>query len=180
MTTTDLRIIRTEQELRQSLEKLMATIRFSKISVNQVCESAAVHRTTFYKHFHDKQELLHHYLEHALPSVDSVDFNRMIITPYELFHEIFTQQFNDLIKFQYTDQHFYDVFTPYVLDYFTDIFDRADVRAKVPNDLLANMFGGELFSQLYWRLIHHKHLTLQEMDRNFLKISKIPEICGLA
>lgn len=54
----DLRIRRTYKLLFESLLSLLSENNFEDISVTDICENAMVHRTTFYKHFEDKHQLL--------------------------------------------------------------------------------------------------------------------------
>lgn len=54
----DLRTRRTEAHLRRALVALMAERGYDGISVVDVCERAMVHRTTFYKHYAGKGDLL--------------------------------------------------------------------------------------------------------------------------
>lgn len=59
----DLRIKRTRKLLCISLMDLMQTKSFEKLSVNDICEKAMVHRATFYNHFNDKNDLLNYALD---------------------------------------------------------------------------------------------------------------------
>ncbi|PJO45423.1 TetR/AcrR family transcriptional regulator, partial [Lysinibacillus xylanilyticus] len=56
----DLRIRRTHKLLWESLFELMTQSKqkYSSITINQICDRAMVHRTTFYQHFEDKNALL--------------------------------------------------------------------------------------------------------------------------
>lgn len=54
----DLRIRRTYKLLTESLLDLLSENKFEDISVTDICENAMIHRTTFYKHFEDKYQLL--------------------------------------------------------------------------------------------------------------------------
>jgi AcrR family transcriptional regulator len=56
--TTDPRIRRTRQLLRQSLVTLLESKDFDKISVQDIAEAATVNRVTFYDHYSDKFALL--------------------------------------------------------------------------------------------------------------------------
>src|SRR6266571_9432163 len=56
----DLRIRRTQKLLWEALITLMAQQDFEAISVKDICDQAMVHRTTFYKHYEDKYDLLMH------------------------------------------------------------------------------------------------------------------------
>lgn len=54
----DLRIRRTIKLLTDALFSLLEEKTFDEISVNEICERAMIHRTTFYKHFEDKYHLV--------------------------------------------------------------------------------------------------------------------------
>jgi AcrR family transcriptional regulator len=54
----DLRVRRTRKLLWEALLAEMSERRFDDITVNDVCQRAMVHRTTFYKHYPDKYALL--------------------------------------------------------------------------------------------------------------------------
>lgn len=58
MNPNDLRVIKTKRALSESLFNLLSEKLFSAITVNMICDKALVHRTTFYKHFYDKYDLL--------------------------------------------------------------------------------------------------------------------------
>ena len=63
MNDKDLRVIKTKKALTSSLYALLEIEPFSSITVHKICENAGIHRTTFYKHFYDKYELLVYLLE---------------------------------------------------------------------------------------------------------------------
>lgn len=54
----DLRVQRTRKFLWEALLSLLEEKSFEQISITDICTRAMVHRTTFYKHYQDKTELL--------------------------------------------------------------------------------------------------------------------------
>lgn len=54
----DLRVRRTQKLLWEALMALLAEQELEAISVTNICDRAMVHRTTFYKHYEDKYDLL--------------------------------------------------------------------------------------------------------------------------
>src|SRR5215469_10229269 len=54
----DLRIRRTHKLLWEALMAELSERTFEEITVTDICERAMVHRTTFYKHYEDKYDLL--------------------------------------------------------------------------------------------------------------------------
>ncbi len=59
----DLRILKTEKLLKESLLELLKTNSLKDISVTEICEKAFVNRVTFYDHFNNKEELLNSIIE---------------------------------------------------------------------------------------------------------------------
>ena len=59
----DLRQRKTRRLLVEALAQLLVEKPFQELSVVDICGRAMVHRTTFYAHFNDKQELLRYLLE---------------------------------------------------------------------------------------------------------------------
>ncbi len=59
----DLRVRRTKKLLIEALMSLLQEMAFEKISVNDICERAMVHRATFYNHFSDKADLFNYALD---------------------------------------------------------------------------------------------------------------------
>ena len=88
MRKMDIRVIRTYDQLIASLIKLLAEKSFEELSVSEICDTAQVHRATFYKHFDDKYEFLNFCFDNelskinfevptALPTVESIKENFM-------------------------------------------------------------------------------------------------------
>lgn len=64
----DLRQKRSKRHLSDALLSLMEERPFREISVVDICDRAMVHRTTFYAHFEDKNDLFRYVLEEMLKS----------------------------------------------------------------------------------------------------------------
>lgn len=60
----DLRIERTYRSLCTAFTELLAERAYEDVTVSDLCERAMIRRTTFYKHFADKQEFLAFYVRH--------------------------------------------------------------------------------------------------------------------
>ena len=99
MRKMDIRVIRTQEQLIGSLIKLLADKSFEDLSVSEICDTAQVHRATFYKHFNDKYEFLNFCFDNelskisfdvpkALPTVENIKENFMffIKTTFEFIY----------------------------------------------------------------------------------------------
>lgn len=61
--TEDLRVQRTRKLLRQALFELTAEKGFAAVTIRDITERAMVNRSTFYRHYLDKHDLLNQYLD---------------------------------------------------------------------------------------------------------------------
>lgn len=66
---TDRRVRYTIIALKDALVVLMKNNHISKISVKSICEQADINRSTFYAHFKDQYDLLHHIEREALDNI---------------------------------------------------------------------------------------------------------------
>ncbi|MGX0237854.1 TetR/AcrR family transcriptional regulator [Staphylococcus hominis] len=81
MNNQDLRVQRTKKALITTFSDLLETKSFDNITIQDLCEKANVRRSTFYRHFNDKYDLLNHIvgtlIEYFrtlhLPEIDSKD-----------------------------------------------------------------------------------------------------------
>ena len=69
MRKIDIRVIRTYEQLTASLVSLLKTKTFEDLSVSEICDTADVHRATFYKHFNDKYEFLNFCFDNELAKI---------------------------------------------------------------------------------------------------------------
>src|SRR5699024_12351052 len=74
----DLLVINTKRALSKSFYELLEKQSFSTITVNQICNEALAHRTTFYKHFYDKYDLLIYLITYLMKGYFSIDFKERI------------------------------------------------------------------------------------------------------
>lgn len=87
---TDLRIRRTQKLLIDAIMSLLKEKSFNDIHISDICEKAMVHRTTFYKHFEDKYDLLNHAMNNLLENFEKkiLEFNE-IKEPRQYYVDLF-------------------------------------------------------------------------------------------
>lgn len=66
MAKTDLRIIKTLKQIDCALLDSLKVCPFHKITVEMLCKNALINRSTFYKYYLDKYDLLEKYLRKTL------------------------------------------------------------------------------------------------------------------
>lgn len=66
MAKEDLRVVKTLESIDRALLENLKTTPFGKITVDAICKSARINRTTFYKHYRDKYDLMENYMNRTL------------------------------------------------------------------------------------------------------------------
>ena len=86
----------TKTLLKQALISLLETKNIQKISIKEICETAELNRTTFYKHYNNEYELLDDLCADALKSLINTILNSLPISINGMLQIIYTER--DKIK----------------------------------------------------------------------------------
>lgn len=85
----DLRIRRTHKLLSNSLMSLLTEKSFEDIRISDICDRAMVHRTTFYKHFEDKYQLLDCLLRDLIEDFEKESLKTPADDPKQYYSNLF-------------------------------------------------------------------------------------------
>jgi AcrR family transcriptional regulator len=145
--------------------------KYSSITINQICDRAMVHRTTFYKHFEDKDALLtfgfKQYQEEALiaPLLDRLTKPFQAMEQF-LHHEeigkilesqMGDKQFNNFIHYQTREMKKQE----------NQELNRICKSHTIPNELIIEFYSGVITTLSTWWLQNRKSVSAEEMDRYF-------------
>lgn len=158
----DLRTKRTYQFLKNALLELLTKKPFDEIKVNDICNVAMVHRTTFYSHFADKYELLNYCIEdveqeiteklHNQEYQDSKEFYRhMIMTLLEYIQEN-KKLFRSLVK-KNTDRGIILIFKDACSSFISQMLQKEEVSGvthQVPISIMAEFYSGAVMDTISW------------------------------
>ena len=79
----NLRKNKTNELLSKALIELLKEKSFEDIKLNEICDKALVHKTTFYNHFQDKYELLYYVVKNIQKNMEmNIDDSKGIIIYY--------------------------------------------------------------------------------------------------
>lgn len=79
----NLRKNKTNELLSKALIELLKEKSFEDIKLNEICDKALVHKTTFYNHFQDKYELLYYVVKNIQENMEmNIDSSKGIINYY--------------------------------------------------------------------------------------------------
>ncbi len=170
----DLRVKRTNKFLVEALIDLLRTSSLEDVSVQDICNKAMVHRTTFYKHFADKYDLLGYFMDEI--KQDIFDKANLVKLENAKPKEVYLTLAN--IAFDYIDSH-RDVLLSIMNcnneDMVRGLFFETTERAiksllketqgelLIPINIVANFYTGGFISLVEWWLTNPKKYTKKQM-----------------
>lgn len=140
----DLRSVRTRKLLSTALFELLRVQPIDKISVNEICDKAMVHRTTFYKHFESKLHLF------------SFAINELRDT---LINDCLNKKYDNVISFY--------------LDIANNVLDFVNERRAILINIVDNIKSSEMILQIMQTVQQNiKYLINENTNRKEYKLPK--------
>jgi len=176
---TDLRVKRTHTLLWRALEELLTQQgqSFSTITVNQICEKAMVHRTTFYKHFEDKYDLLSLGLSRSHDEFLKNNLKERVTKPFQTIDKINKESLlENMMLNQREDTHFQTYINQHMKDRLKlDFIELAEsgTTFTVPIEIIAEFYSGVISSLCTWWFQNGKTVPAEQMDQYFHKMVNI-------
>lgn len=100
MNEKDLRVIKTKQSIYDALLKCMNKYPIKNITVNKITEHAKINRTTFYKYYLDKFDLIDSYIKEVLDDfIKNVNSDFIKASNSEIYNSIYHDYFKHILEF---------------------------------------------------------------------------------
>ena len=180
----DLRVRRTHKLLWEAFLTVLSEQEFDSMSVKEICDRAMVHRTTFYKHYEDKYDLLRRGMQQTLELLlAEVEQTGKDASSYTRFFEHVA-----------THERFYQVmlcgngvgsFQTQLRNYFAETIttemqhqERARPLFPVPQSFLAHFYAGALVSTLSWWLAQEGRPSPEQMGHFMRCLIETPALQG--
>ncbi len=182
MNKTDPRIIKTLQHIDNALLENLKEHEFRKITVDMICRSALINRSTFYKYYADKYELLDNYLSRVLngfrKTTATTDF--ILASPYTIDDKIYIDNFRKTIDDIYKNREVYKILWNASIDRavyeeMEDIIsenilrtvreDSSSAEKITPyHELYASLFASNLMTLVRWWLSNENTVTRKDVE----------------
>lgn len=102
MPQTDLRVIKTLRQIDNALLTLLSDMPFEKITVDLLCQIALVNRSTFYKYYKSKFDLMDQYLSRTLTEFrEQMDVAFINASSDNIHNLIYQKNFEKALQFMY-------------------------------------------------------------------------------
>lgn len=92
----DLRIIKTDENIRNTFLSILKEKSFEEITVKELCEKARISRNTFYHHYHYKHNLYNSIIKDSVDTIVS-GFKPLVENVEDINEEIFYKYINNFI-----------------------------------------------------------------------------------
>ncbi|MGW8001813.1 TetR/AcrR family transcriptional regulator [Staphylococcus shinii] len=174
---SDLRIIKTQMALKEGLFKLLKKKPFMKLSINEICEASFVHRTTFYRHYTDKYDLLISLFEEITKDYFSKDIKKLINNPFQSIYQAFEnkeEELEKINKIQKDDKDFNDNILQFSIGKLSkninSNLDHLEINDDVPKDAIFYIYSSLIDGLGKWSTATNKAISSEEIDNIFHKI----------
>ena len=180
MPQTDLRVVKTLKQIDQALLESLSEMPFEKITVDQLCQTAIINRSTFYKYYKSKYDLMEQYLKRTLNEFQK-QMNVAFInaSPENIHHLIYQKNFEKALRFIYkhkkeyrilwTIPTEYGVFSEMVQVIYDNILDKLCAENEVGSpdlyaDLYARLFASDMMTLVRWWFRYEETVTIKEVQ----------------
>lgn len=171
----DLRTLRTYTLLKKALLELLSKQSFDSIKVNDICNLAMIHRTTFYSHFSDKYELL----DYVIKNLEEELLAGFDVTKYSSSREFYKGLIDNLLEFLGANKLFFrnilnnnygsgiiTVFHNSAIKHILDLIEKEGKTNKnfnVPSIVIAEFYSGAVTSTILWWLKTNSNISEKDL-----------------
>lgn len=154
MGKTDLRVIKTEKILNETLLEILKEKSFEEVKVSDICDKALINRSTFYSHFTDKYDLLNSLIKNMKNNlIEELHKNKNVSNSKEYYIELISILLNHLEENQelYTNimiNNQYSIAINMVYNALTeDITKRIEENkpSDIPSRIISSFYIGAIF-----------------------------------
>ncbi|MDO5516133.1 MAG: TetR/AcrR family transcriptional regulator [Clostridium sp.] len=188
MSENDLRKVKTLESIDNSLLNNLNSLTFTKITVDSLCKDARINRSTFYKYYKDKYDLLDKYIDRILNEFSSnVKTEFICAAPSNVECSVYHANFKKLLiimnknksiyKILWTasiDRHLYNEMTSIVQNNIVQDLNanfKLDSNKKDYASLFASIFASNLMTVVNWWFLNDDHISIDEVVNLMGKIT---------
>lgn len=178
----DLRTKRTYLLLKNALLELLSKKAFEEIKVNDICNLAMIHRTTFYSHFSDKYELL----EYCISDIEEEITHEIKKNSYSDIQEFYTNMIMGLLDYIRENKKFFktilkknsdngviQIFSKACISYIQEMLKQEEengIEHDVPIEIISQFFSGAVISTIIWWIKTNSNISPKDLCEYLIKL----------
>ncbi len=171
----DLRTTRTYKLLKNALLELLSKESFDNIKVNDICNLAMVHRTTFYSHFADKYELL----DYCINDIQKELLNDFEEKKYNTSKDFYTNLVMHILTYLGSNKLFFrnminnnystgiiTILHDSAISSITELLEKeskSGIKFNTPIKIMAEFYSGAVTAIIMWWLRSNSNISEQEL-----------------
>lgn len=176
----DLRVKKTLKQIDQAFLDSLSETPFDKITVDQLCQTAVINRSTFYKYYKNKNDLMENYLNRVLERFkQQIDVAFINASPENIHNVIYQKNFEKVLTFMCKHKREYlllwntlseqSVFTKMVFVVQENMLEKLTVSNDVSSqiapqiDLYARLFASDMMTIVRWWFRYEDEITMQDV-----------------
>lgn len=176
----DLRVKKTLRQIDQAFLDSLSETPFDKITVDQLCQTAVINRSTFYKYYKNKNDLMENYLNRVLERFkQQIDVAFINASPENIHNVIYQKNFEKVLKFMCKHKREYlllwntlseqSVFTKMVFVVQENMLERLTVSKDLSSqiapqiDLYARLFASDMMTIVRWWFRYEDEISMQDV-----------------
>lgn len=177
MPSTDLRVVKTLKQIDGALLSCLAEAPFEKITVDQLCRAALINRSTFYKYYTSKYDLMDRYLNRVLEGFrKQVDVTFVNASPDTIQSLLYQKNFENTLAFLHRHKAEYTLLwsIPQEKSVFSRMVDAVHdaILEKLPArqapdpyaDLYARLFATDMMTLVRWWFRYEGTITARDVQ----------------
>lgn len=177
MPSTDLRVVKTLKQIDGALLACLAEAPFEKITVDQLCRAALINRSTFYKYYTSKYDLMDRYLNRVLENFrKQVDVTFVNASPDTIQNLLYQKNFENTLAFLHKHKAEYTLLwsIPQEKSVFSRMVDAVHdaILEKLPArqapdpyaDLYARLFATDMMTLVRWWFHYEGTITVRDVQ----------------
>lgn len=181
MKRSDPRIVKTLRQIDNALLENIARHPFTKVTVDMICETAMINRSTFYKYYRDKFDLLDRFLSAALEEFSrraKTDF--VLASPAEIDDACYIHIFHDFIAFLYDEKATYltlwnadigrKIYEEMIEIVHDNILDKLNTSLpsteySLYRELYARLFASDMMTMVRWGFLNDREVDAEDIEK---------------
>ena len=176
---TDLRIIKTRENIKKSFTNLLLTKDFKDITIQNIIDEALIGRSTFYDHYCDKYDLLKQLVDEVTTNFRFYIKGRFNIKSHDDFInffqsiiEFYSKQRNKilaLLKVHTESVDLYNSIMNILKDGCSAYFDSMQIKNKfnIPKEYFCSMYASIVMTSIQWFIESNEEYTPQDFMELF-------------
>ena len=169
MSKMDPRVVKTLHRIDNSLLENLKNHDFRKVTVDMLCRSAKINRSTFYKYYKDKYELLDSFLNRIMEEFNkaTTTIGFILASPYTISRPEYLDDFRSTLDFIYERREIYKILWKSSIDrpIYREMEDIISQNLLNTQQIPASASASEkkeiaIYNELYARLFSVNFLTL--------------------